>query len=106
MAFISLSVTKTLPQDLRLPPWIPIIVVSRDAILLIGAGILLLLQCDLKISPTKLGKLTTFFQMATIIAVLSHFAYSFIIWNIAVLFTILSGIDYLRKGCKTINSLA
>ena len=55
---------------------------------------------NLKIAPSAVGKITTFFQMITIVSVLIQFKYSFVIWNIAVLFTILSGIDYLIKGSR------
>jgi phosphatidylglycerophosphate synthase len=62
-----------------------------------------LLKGDIEVRPTALGKITTVFQMLTIISVLLQFIYSMWIWNIAVLFTVISGLDYLRIGTKQFN---
>ncbi|MFA5142773.1 MAG: CDP-alcohol phosphatidyltransferase family protein [Candidatus Omnitrophota bacterium] len=99
-AYICLSLAGNIPPDLRLPPYVPIIVISRDAIIVLGSIIIYVVTGDLKIAPSVLGKLTTFFQMITIVAILLRFEYSFAIWNIAVLFTVLSGVDYIFKGSR------
>ena len=43
--------------------------------------------------------------MATIIAFLLRLEVVNIVWNIAVIFTIISGIDYLRKGVLILNAI-
>lgn len=101
--FICLSMANNLPAHLRLPPWVPIVVISRDIIIVLGAAIIYLITSDLQIAPSWLGKLTTFFQMSTIIAVLTQYKYSPFILNIAMLFTVISGIDYIRRGSKLLN---
>ncbi len=102
-AFISLSVVNSLPASLRLPPWVPIIVVSRDVIILLGAMVIFLVSGGIEISPSPLGKVTTFFQMATIISVLLQYPHSNYIWTSAVVLTILSAIDYVIRGARLLN---
>ena len=58
---------------------------------------------DIKIAPSMLGKLTTFFQMMAIISVLLLYRHSEYIWNLAVAFTLLSGIDYVFRGARQLN---
>jgi len=102
-AFICLSVVKNIPTGLRLPPYVPIIVISRDVIIVLGSMIVYVIRGDLSISPSIVGKITTFFQMITIVSILVQFKYSHIVWNIAVLFTVISGIDYIIKGSKLLS---
>lgn len=105
-AFICLTAANNLPAPLRLPIWVPIIVVSRDIIIVIGAIIIFIIHGDIKISPSPLGKITTFFQMATIISVLLLYRHSNYIWNTAAAFTVLSGLDYVLRGARILNGAA
>jgi len=51
-----------------------------------------------------MGKLTTFFQMMTILVVLSNFSlFVKIFWVLTAVFTLISGADYLRRGIKALN---
>lgn len=102
-AFIGLSVLNNLPPYLKLPPWVPIIVVSRDVIIVLGAMVIFLMTGAIEISPSPLGKITTFFQMATIISVLLLYPHSNYIWNLAIAFTVLSGVDYIIRGTRLLN---
>jgi cardiolipin synthase len=102
-AYICLSVAANIPQHLRLPPYVPIIIISRDAIIVLGSVIVYLLKGDIKITPSIIGKVTTFFQMITIVCILIRFSYSNLIWNIATVLTILSGIDYVVKGSRMLG---
>ncbi|MGB9712890.1 MAG: CDP-diacylglycerol--glycerol-3-phosphate 3-phosphatidyltransferase [Dissulfurimicrobium sp.] len=54
----------------RLPNWLAIVIISRDIIIVAGVLILFLLQEDVEIKPTVLGKLTTLSQLGTIFIVL------------------------------------
>ncbi|MCX5716165.1 MAG: CDP-diacylglycerol--glycerol-3-phosphate 3-phosphatidyltransferase, partial [Candidatus Omnitrophica bacterium] len=99
-AFICLSVSKSIPSHLQLPAWVPIIIISRDIIIVIGSVVIHLIKGDIELIPSVWGKATTFFQMTTVLSVLLMFRYSFIIWNIAVALTIFSGIDYMIKGSR------
>lgn len=102
-AFICLAIVKNIPENLRLPPYVPIIVISRDAIIVLGSVLIHVVKGDIKIEPSFWGKLTTFFQMMTIVAILVKFPYSEIVWNIATLLTVISGVDYMLKGSRTLN---
>ena len=99
-AYICLALAGSIPGHLRLPAYVPIVVISRDAIIVLGSIIVHVVTGDLKVSPSNIGKATTFLQMLTIVSVLIQFEYSFILWNVTVLFTVLSGIDYIVKGSR------
>jgi cardiolipin synthase (CMP-forming) len=102
-AFVSLSLVSGLPENIRMPIYVPLAVISRDAIILLGAGIIYLHNGSIEIKPTVVSKVTTFFQMLTIIAVLLKFDYSNWIWNAAVALTLVSGLDYIRLGAEQVN---
>ena len=103
-AFICLSVVKSFPENYRLPAWIPILIISRDVIIILGAVVIQLLTQNLKVQPSILGKLTTFFQMLTVICVLIQCPYAHIIWYAMALFTILSGVGYIRRGSRLLEA--
>jgi cardiolipin synthase len=103
-AFICLYlVSGKFPMGLRFPLWFVLVVVSRDAIILLGAGVIYITQGDLEVIPTKWGKATTFFQVLSVIGIFFQFEFSFVIWYLAVVFTAISGIGYLRRGVKILN---
>ena len=95
-AFICLYIIDKLPQ--QFPLWVILIVISRDVIILIGAAVIYIVKQNIEILPTRWGKLTTTFQMTAVISVLIALPFSFIFWWLAVIFTVLSGIDYTRRG--------
>ncbi len=101
-AFISLYLLRH-SLGLSLPAWVVLVVVSRDLIILLGVGILTFLKIETKISPSVWGKLTTFFQMLTILSVMLRFKFAPVIWSVAVFFTVVSGIGYLARGIHSIN---
>lgn len=103
IAFIALTFTKTIPPHLRIPPWVLIIVLTRDIFIIIGASIIYMMFEYIEFKPSSLGKITTFFQMMTILSVLVRFKYSYIIWTTAAVFTVLSGIHYLIRTNRILN---
>ncbi len=104
-SFICLYTKNNIHPEALLPLWVILTIISRDVIILLGAIIIYLLKQDLNINPSAFGKFTTFSQMGTIIAFLLRLDFVNIIWNIAVVFTIISGIDYLRKGVLILNTI-
>lgn len=102
-AYICLSVANTIPEHLKMPPYVPIIIISRDVIIVLGSVMIHIIKGDLKVSPSIAGKVTTFFQMIAIVAVLIGFKYSFILWNSAIALTVISGVDYIIKGSKLLG---
>jgi cardiolipin synthase (CMP-forming) len=102
-AFLSLSITPALPQQFRIPPWVLVVVISRDILIVLGFLIINMLKGEIEIKPSILGKMTTAFQMITIIAALLHFKYSYVVWTAAVAFTVLSGFGYLMRANRILN---
>jgi phosphatidylglycerophosphate synthase len=95
---------KQLPAGIRMPIWVPLIIISRDIILFLGAALIHVVTGSLEIHPTRLGKITTFMQMATVIGVLLQWKFSYFLWSTAILFTLISGIDYIMKGTSVLST--
>ena len=98
-AFIMLTLDKSIPAFLT------IIVIARDIVIISGFLILYIVLGDLEPKPSRISKCTTFLQIFTIIyALLSIRVPSilFIVW-ITVVFTVISGINYMIYGVKLLN---
>ncbi len=92
------------------PVWVVIIVVSRDVILLLGTAVAHVTETKIDITPTILGKSTTFLQIAYVVLVV------FLTWRgldtrillplLAVMVgcTLLSGLHYLHRGYRHVNT--
>src|SRR5213083_3024648 len=68
-AIITLSISNWSELDPdygSFPTWFPVLVISRDAILFVGAGVLYLLIGKVHVKPNWTGKLATVFQMGAI----------------------------------------
>ena len=102
-AYICLAVAGNIPEYLRMPPYVPIIVISRDVIIVLGSVVIYLIRGDISVAPSALGKITTFFQMMTIVSILARFEYSYLAWNLTVFMTVASGIDYVMKGSRALG---
>jgi len=102
-AFICLMFVREIPPHLRLPPYVFIVVISRDAIILLGSVMIILVKGIIDVKPSVLGKATTFFQMITVIAILLSFEYSRIVWTVMLIFTLASGAGYIVRGTQLLN---
>lgn len=94
-----------MPLEIKFPLPVLLIVISRDVLILLGALVIFIVKQDISVFPSRWGKLTTTFQMLSVIVVLLQWKFSFILWWVAALFTIISGADYIRKGFKTLYAL-
>ncbi len=103
-SFITLTLAANLPLRYRLPLWVPIVIISRDIILVLGSLLIHVITGKLRIRPSWLGKATTFFQMLTIIVLLLQMPFSVLVWTVAVFFTIVSGFDYIIRGSRLLNA--
>ncbi len=104
--FITLSIIHLIPS------WVTIVVVSRDAMLLLGTAVAQLTEAEIDITPTFLGKGSTFLQLSYVLLViflssrqipLDH------LWPLLfgmVLFTTLSGLHYLYRGYQRAGSVS
>lgn len=102
-AFICLSVVNNPSTSIKLPVYVPVIIISRDAIIVLGSLIIYLIKGSLEVKSAPIGKITTFLQMATVISILFKFTFSPFLWNMAVVFTVWSGIIYVRRGARLLN---
>ena len=102
-SFILLATTESLPR--KLPLWLPVVVISRDVVLLLGSVLILMMTGELSVQPSFLGKTTTVFQMGTVILTLMNFPLGFlrIIWILTLGLTIMSFFDYIFKGSHSLN---
>lgn len=87
-----------------IPLWAMIIVLSRDIILFSGWLLTYIFTGIKNISPSIWGKATTFFQMFTIFFSLLQSSYSIVFLWAAVIFTIISGVNYAAAGLKILNN--
>ena len=94
-----------------LPAWIMIVVVSRDAILMLGALVVHMVGGRIYPRPSLAGKLATFFQILTVLAgLLTRYfdwrqpvALHTVIW-IAAAFTVVSGLQYIVQGMRYLHA--
>ena len=102
-AFVLLYRVANVHLAVPLPLWVVVLVVSRDIMLLVGSGLILMLRPGRPITATPWGKATTFFQMATVIGVILEVPAVRFVWWMACALTVLSGIDYARRGIHILN---
>ncbi len=103
-SFISLYfLREVIPLRYQMPLGIVLVVVSRDVIMALGFIVLNFLKAETSIEPTIAGKLTTFFQMFTILSLLFNMPFFSWVWKAALIFTLISGVDYFLRGMKAIN---
>jgi cardiolipin synthase len=101
-SFITLTYLKVLPF------WITAVVISRDLLLILGAALIHVAGGTIYPAPTWLGKVSTFFQMATILAAMLAFYFKLptgpklFAW-ITAAFTTASGLQYLYQGARLLN---
>jgi|SRR5262249_11696420 len=103
-AFVTLTYLKVIPF------WIAVVVVSRDLVLTVGVLVIHVAGATVHPAPSMLGKLSTFFQMATVLAAMLAFYYvrpllllpRTLAWVTAIL-TVASGLQYLVQGLKQLN---
>jgi cardiolipin synthase len=97
-AFVSLAFLGILPS------WLTVVVISRDILIVLGIAICTLWHVHVAIRPSKISKVTTFVQIATIFFLLldthipaSDLIKTSLIWGTAIV-TTASGIHYLYLG--------
>lgn len=102
-AFITLAIIEMLPS------WLAVLVITRDVIILVGFLVMILTDYHPKIQPSLVSKVTTVFQISTVLLVLmtrydpAFDKLSAIAIYGATLFTILSGSHYIYVGTRILN---
>ncbi|NQT91009.1 MAG: CDP-alcohol phosphatidyltransferase family protein [Candidatus Omnitrophica bacterium] len=102
-AFISLSIMKNIPAASRIPPWLTTLVISRDGIIILGTVLIFLMVKKIDIKPSIPGKITTFFQMVTVLLSLLQIDLIYLFWWITAITTIISGAGYVWYGTRILN---
>jgi len=105
--YLVLSSQAVLAPDKTIPMWTAFPVIARDVLIALGSLAIYLHHKGMYISPTPLGKMTTLFQMATVMAFIlaqvpGVFRQSFLVFLAAgtTVFTVASGVEYVILGTK------
>src|SRR5213595_848879 len=94
------------PEYGRFPAWFPVLVITRDAVILVGAGILHLLNGKVHVKPSWTGKVATVLQMGAIAWVMLqlHFLSLLYVVIAAGVFTFISGVIYVMDGVRQLKA--
>ncbi|MFN3534534.1 MAG: CDP-diacylglycerol--glycerol-3-phosphate 3-phosphatidyltransferase [Desulfatiglandales bacterium] len=94
------------------PPWLCVLVIIRDLLIILGVAIIFLLQKKSnRIGPSKLSKINTCLQIICVVLVLGksiynleYVYYQFFFWLTA-FFTVSSGVHYLFQWLNYLGSI-
>jgi cardiolipin synthase len=104
-----LSAFVTLAFFRKLPVWLVIIVISRDAILTMGSLVIYFTTRMLKVQPSIIGKLTTVMQLSVVTVALVLMNYGTetritpVLQWITAAVTLASGVQYVKRGLKLVG---
>lgn len=106
-SFITLSVLGIIPG------WLAVIVISRDMVILLGISLLFIMSVSFDVKPTFISKVTTLFQIITVLLVLmsksfplfSNYGVVEVFFWMTAIVTVVSGFHYLFRGIKFINGI-
>ena len=101
-AFLSLGLTGAIPK------WLVALVIGRDIVIVVGASLLWRFRHRTEFTPLITGKISTTFQIVTVLVVLIARVFSWRLihgtlltcFALTATFTILSGVGYIRKGIR------
>lgn len=93
------------PRYGRFPAWFPVLVITRDVVILVGSAVLHLLNGRVQVRPSWTGKVATVLQMAAIAWVMLQLRFVPLIYVVAAagLFTLISGIIYVMDGIRQLQ---
>ena len=108
-AIITLSISNWSeidPEYGRFPAWFPVLVITRDAVILVGAGVLHLLNGKVHVKPKWTGKVATVLQMVAIGWVMLQLRLFSLLYVViaAGFFTLVSGIIYVADGVRQLQA--
>ena len=94
------------PDYGKFPIWFPVLVISRDAILFVGAGVLYMLIGKVHVKPSWTGKVATVLQMVAIGWVMLELQLFPLLYVVlaAGFFTLVSGIIYVADGVRQLQA--
>ena len=94
------------PEYGSFPVWFPVLVISRDAVILVGTMILYLLNGKVHVKPNWTGKIATVLQMIAIGWVMLQLRFIPLLYVVAAagVFTLISGIVYVTDGVRQLQA--
>jgi CDP-diacylglycerol--glycerol-3-phosphate 3-phosphatidyltransferase len=94
------------PEYGRFPAWFPVLVISRDVVILVGTIILYLLNGKVQVKPKWTGKVATVLQMIAIGWVMLQLRFIPLLYVVAAagVFTLISGIVYVTDGVRQLQA--
>jgi cardiolipin synthase len=106
---ITLSISnwsETEPDYGKFPAWFPVLVITRDVVILVGAIVLQLLIGKVKVKPSWTGKVATVCQMCAIAWVMLQLRFLPLLFVVIVagIFTFISGVIYVLDGVRQLQA--
>jgi cardiolipin synthase len=95
------------PDYGRFPAWFPVLVITRDAVIVIGAAILhFFIGNKMKVKPSWTGKVATVCQMCAIAWVMLQLRFLplLLVVSVAGAFTFVSGVIYVLAGVRQLQA--
>jgi CDP-diacylglycerol--glycerol-3-phosphate 3-phosphatidyltransferase len=94
------------PEYGKFPAWFPVLVITRDVVIVVGAAVLHLLNGKVQVRPSWTGKVATVCQMCAIAWVMLqlHFLPLLFVVIVAGFFTAVSGIIYVMDGVRQLQA--
>jgi cardiolipin synthase len=90
----------------KFPAWFPVLVITRDAVIVVGAVVLHLLNGKVRLKPSWTGKVATVLQMCAIAWVMLQLRFIPLPYVViaAGVFTFISGVVYLLDGIHQLQA--
>ena len=90
----------------KFPAWFPVLVITRDVVILLGSALVHVMNGTMRVVPRWTGKVATVLQMAAIAWVMLQIKIPPLMYVVyaAGLFTLVSGIIYLRDGVRQLSA--
>ncbi|MEY2545804.1 MAG: hypothetical protein QOG48_921 [Verrucomicrobiota bacterium] len=94
------------PDYGKFPAWFPVLVITRDAVILVGSAVLHLLNGKVLVRPSWTGKVATVAQMCAIAWVMLQLRFLPLplIVTVAGFFTAVSGVIYVMSGVRQLQA--
>jgi cardiolipin synthase len=94
------------PNYGKFPLWFPVLVITRDVVILVGSAILHLLNGKVRVKTSWTGKVATVLQMAAIAWVMLQLKFPplFYVVVAAGVFTFISGLIYVMDGVRQLQA--
>jgi cardiolipin synthase len=116
MLLTSAYVVLTIPAlnpELTIPVWVTVLVIARDVLIVVLAGVLHIVTGERSFPPLKIGKITTTAQIATVAVVLVGLAFGAgrvfpvvapVSFYVTAALTVISGVSYIVRGNRVVEA--